>query len=456
MKSTIRLIIVLSVWILSTILVTAQSSQTGYFTDSNLYRHTMNPAMGNETNYFSVPAMGSSNFSFRGNLALRDIFYQVNGRTATFLHPNLTSYEVLKNIKENNRFGFNADVQIFSIGFDKFDGYNTVSVNLRGNAHLRVPGELFRLVKEEITNKTYDINNINAHAHAYMEIALGHSRQISEELRLGATMKILLAGSNIDAQLNKAQLTLNEDKWTITSDAEVKASSKGFVYKTTINEDTNNSYVDGANMDGIGINGGGLAVDLGAVYQLDDTWSFSASIIDLGFINWRNNMVASTNGLKTFTTDEYIFSLDDDQDNNVDDELDRFKNGLSSLYELEDMGNSGSTLNGIGTTINLGASYILPSYQQLKFGLLNTNHIQKNFSWSDLRASANWTYSDYLSTSLSVAYGTYGGSMGWMVNFHPKKFNIYLAMDAFTGKLTKQYIPLSGAGSFHVGLNIPF
>ncbi|HHW80666.1 MAG TPA: hypothetical protein GX746_03075, partial [Bacteroidales bacterium] len=132
MKSTIKLIIVLSAWILSTTLATAQSSQTGYFTDSNLYRHTMNPAMGNETNYFSVPAMGSSNFSFRGNLALRDIFYQVNGRTATFLHPNLTSYEVLKNIKENNRFGFNADVQIFSIGFDKFDGYNTVSVNLRG------------------------------------------------------------------------------------------------------------------------------------------------------------------------------------------------------------------------------------------------------------------------------------------------------------------------------------
>ena len=394
MKSTIKLIIVLSAWILSTTLATAQSSQTGYFTDSNLYRHTMNPAMGNATNYFSFPAMGNSNFSFRGNLALRDVFYQVNGRTATFMHPNLTSYEVLKNIKDNNKLGLNADLQIFSIGFNKFDGYNTVSINLRGNTHLRVPGELFRLAKEEITNKTYDINNFNAHAHAYMEIALGHSRQINEELRLGATMKILLAGGNIDAQLKKAQLTLNENEWTITSDAEVEASANGFSYKTKINEDTNNSYVDGVDIDRIGINGGGLAVDLGAVYQLDDTWSFSASIIDLGFINWKNNMVASTNGLKTFTTDEYIFSLDDDKDNNVDDELDRLKNGLSSLYELEDMGNRGSTLKGIGTTINLGASYILPSYQQLKFGLLNSNHIQKNFSWSDLRASANWTYSE--------------------------------------------------------------
>lgn len=456
MKSTIKTIIVLSIWFLSTLVATPQSAHTGYFSDSNLYQHTMNPAMGNTTNYYSLPIVGNNNFSFRGNLALSDVLYQVNGRTATFMHPTLSSSEVLKNIKDNNKIGFNTELQVFSIGFNKFDGYNTISINMRGNMHLDVPGELFKLAKEEITNKTYNINNLNTHADAYMELALGHSRQINEQLRLGGKFKLLLAGGKMEAQLNSAQLVLNEDKWTITSDAQVEASIKGFAYKIELDEETHEPYVSGANIDGWGLNGGGLAVDLGAVYEVSDTWSFSASIIDLGFINWTNNFLASTNGLKTFSTDKYIFSVDDEQPNNIDDELERLGNDLKSLYRLEVIGNNSFTFKSLATTINLGASYTLPTYTQLKFGLLNSNHIQKNFSWSDVRASANWTYSHFLSTSLSAAYGTFGGSLGWMINFHPTWFNLYVAMDKPTGKLTKQYIPLSGAGTFHVGLNIPF
>lgn len=456
MKLTIIIIISISLWIMSAVCAMAQSPQTGYFTDGYLYRHTMNPAIANTTNYVSLPALGNNNVSFRGNLALDDVLYQVNGKTATFLHPNLSSEEVLKNIKEQNKIGLNANFQIFSMGFKAFDGYNTVGINVKSNSHITLPGELFHLAKEGIANETYDISNFYTHADAYIEISVGHSHQINDKLHIGATLKYLIGGGNIDGQFNKAQLALGEDQWTVTSNAFVEASVKGLTYKTDINEDTNNQYVSGADIDNTGINGGGIAVDLGVVYEPNNTWSFSASIIDLGFINWKNNMLASTNGEKIFSTDEYIFNVDDDQENNFNDELDRIGNGLSSLYELDDMGNQGSISKSLGTTFNLGASYMLPNYQKLKFGMLATSHIKKNFNWTDIRASANWSANSLFSTSISAAYGTFGGSMGWMVNFHPKWFNLYLAMDAFTGKLTKQYIPLSGAGSFHVGLNIPF
>ena len=456
MKSTILLIVALTAWMLSITLAVAQSTQTGYFTDGYLYRHTMNPAIGNTKNYVSLPALGNINISFRGNLALSDVLYQVNGKTATFLHPNLSSAEVLKNIKDKNQLGLNASLQVLSAGFKAFDGYNTIGINLRSNMHATLPGELFRLAKEGVANKTYDISHFNTHAKAYAEVALGHSHQINEQLHVGATLKVLIGGGNIDAQFNKAQLALGEDQWTITSDALIEANVKGLTYQTDINEDTNNSYVSGADVDGAGLNGWGFALDLGAVYQLTDDWSLSASIIDLGIINWRNNMLATTNGEKTFSTDEYTFNIDDDQANNFDDELDRMTNALSSLYELEDKGDQGTISKAIGTTINLGASYTLPTYQQLKIGLLNTTHFQKNFTWTDLRASANWSPSNFFSTSVSAAVGTFGGSMGWMLNLHPKGFNLYLAMDKITGKLSKQYIPLSGAGTVHVGLNIPF
>ena len=123
----------------------------------------------------------------------------------------------------------------------------------------------------------------------------------------------MIGGGYVAAQFNKAQLALGEDQWTITSDAFVEANIKDLTYKTDLNEKTNNRYVSGAEViDGAGINGSGFAIDLGAVYQLNDDWSLSASIIDLGFINWKNSMLATTNGDKTFTTDEYIFNVDDD------------------------------------------------------------------------------------------------------------------------------------------------
>lgn len=90
MKSTLILIFIVLAWMLSTVIVIAQNAQTGYFTDGYLYRHRMNPAIANEKNYASL-ALGNNNFSFRGNLALKDVFYQVDGKTATFMHPDLSS-----------------------------------------------------------------------------------------------------------------------------------------------------------------------------------------------------------------------------------------------------------------------------------------------------------------------------------------------------------------------------
>ena len=455
MKLTI-IIIALSIFLLSTFCAVAQSPQTGYFTDGYLYRHTMNPAIANTNNYVSLPALGNNNISIRGNLALSDVLYQVDGKTATFLHPNLSSNEVLKNIKDQNKIGLNANFQILSMGFKALNGYNTIGINVRSNTNITLPGELFRLAKEGVANETYDISNFGTHANAYMEIAVGHSHQINDKLHIGATLKYLIGAGNIDAQFNKAQLELGENQWTITSDAQVEASIKNLIYETKINDKTNNQYVSGADIDKLGINGGGFAIDLGAVYQLNDDWSLSASIIDLGFINWKNNMLATTNGEKTFTTDEYIFNVDDDEPNNFDDELDRMGDGLSALYELEDNGDQGSVSKSIETTFNIGASYTLPQYQKLTIGMLSTSHLQENFNWTDVRASANWSPYNFLSASVSAAYGTFGGSLGWMLNLHPKGFNLYLAMDQITGTLSKQYVPLSGAGTFHMGLNIPF
>ena len=216
------------------------------------------------------------------------------------------------------------------------------------------------------------------------------------------------------------------------------------------------TYVSGIDVDGGGLNGFGMALDLGAVYTLNDNWRLSAALLDLGFISWKNNMMASTNGDQTFTTDTYLFNVDDDADNSFERESDRMAEGLAALYELHDNGDQGSRSTGLASTLNLGAEYTLSDYKELSFGLLNTTRINGDYSWTNFRLSANWKPTNIFSMGANLAAGTYGMSFGWILNLHPNGINVFLAMDHTLGKLAKQGVPLSGNGHVNFGVNFPF
>lgn len=55
-----------------------------------------------------------------------------------------------------------------------------------------------------------------------------------------------------------------------------------------------------------------------------------------------------------------------------------------------------------------------------------------------------------------MAFGTFGTSFGWLLNFHTKGFNLFLGMDHTMGKVTKEFVPLSSNASLNFGMNFPF
>ncbi|MDO5524581.1 MAG: DUF5723 family protein [Prevotella sp.] len=462
MKFNINNKIVVAALLMSASAAMAQNTNSGYFTDSYLYRHEMNPAFSNEQNYVAMPALGNVNVAMRGNLAVSDVLYNVNGRTTTFLNPNVSASEFLGNINDKNRIGSDIKLEILSAGFKGWGGYNTIGISVRSNVNTTIPGSLLRLAKQGAENKTYDIKDFNAHADAYAELALGHSRKINEQWSVGGKFKVLLGGANIDAKFNKAQLSLGENEWTAVTNAEINTSIKGFKYieetkmRGPEGDQKSHTYVNDMDVDGAGINGFGLALDLGAEFKLNDNWKFSAAVLDLGFINWSNNMLASTDGDKHFSTDKYIFNVDDDASNSFDNEINSMGEGLSSLYELRDKGDQGGHSKMLGATINLGAEYVFPYYKKLTFGLLSTTRLQSNYGWTECRLSANVAPVKCLSAGVNFAAGTYGCAFGWVMNVHTTGFNLFAAMDRTFASTAKQGIPLSGNGSVNVGINFPF
>ncbi len=452
----IKYILALVAVVLLSAQIKAQHTMSGYFMDGYMYRHEINPAIGNKQNYIAFPAIGNLNIGLRGSLNLQDYLYNVNGRTTTFLNPSVSASEFLGNINDKNNLHFDANIQILSAGFKGFGGYNTIGVNLRSSVYTMLPKSLFQFAKEGLSNKCYDISDFSMHANSYAEIALGHSRNINEKLRVGASLKFLVGVANIDAEFNKAQLNLSEDNWTAVTNAEIKASVKGLTYETEISENTGNPYVNGMDIDGFGVSGYGFAVDLGAEYKLDDNWKFGAALLDLGFISWSNNVLATTNGDKTFSTNDYKFSFEEENENNFEDEVERLSDGLVGLYELENAGDQGKRKKALAATLNLAAEYTMPFYDRLTLGLINTTRFQGDYTWTDFRLSANVAPLKCFSANVNVAAGTYGCAFGWMLNFHPTGFNLFVGMDQVLGKVTEEFVPLSSNASFNVGINVPF
>lgn len=441
---------------------TAQNLKSGYFTDGYQYRHDLNPAFANEQNYVAMPALGNLNVGLNSNIGVDNILFNVDGRTALFLNPNVSADEFLSGINDKNKISEDLKVQILGAGFKGFGGYNTIEINARQSLGIQLPGSVLRLAKEGVQNQTYDISDLNASAVGYAEIALGHSRQITDKLRVGAKLKVLLGIANIDAEVTKGQITLGENSWTGVTNANLQASIKDLTFEMEQKmrgpegEETEHEYVSGVDDSSWGVNGFGFAVDLGAEYKFDNNWKFSAALLDLGFIGWKTNFMASTNGDRTIDTDTYIFNMDDDEAHSFENEMDRFTEGLAALYELQDNGDQGSRTKALAATMNLGVEYTPDFYNKMSFGLLNSTRFAGKYSWTDFRLSANVAPCKIFSASANFSVNTYGTSMGWLLNFHPNGFNLFLGMDHTLGKLAKQGLPLSGKGNFSIGINFPF
>lgn len=434
----------------------AQASYSGYYLDNYTHRYQLNPAMGDDSDrngFVAMPALGNLNIGMQGNLHVSSIVYPVGGKTVLFTSPDVPASTVMKNIHDVNKIGANVDLDILAVGFKAFGGQNVVTVSAVADANVSAPGSLFSLLKEGVANKTYDISDVRLNASGYAKLQLNHSHVIKQVkgLKVGGAVKFLFGVANLDGYFDEAQLTLGHDEWTARTRANLYANMTNAKFKYKYDDD-GKQYIDGIDLDGVGIAGFGVGFDLGAIYRWRD-FEFNLAVLDLGFISWNNTLCATTNGTHYINTNDYSFGVESGA---ADDEWDKMKSDLEELYQLEDGGNVGSRTRSLRTTLNWGVRYRLPYYRRLTFGLVNSTRFNGPFTATDFRISANVQPVDCLSCSANFAAGTYGVGFGWLVNLNVKGFNLFLGMDRTLGKVTKQYVPLNSNAEINFGMNFPF
>ena len=451
----------------------AQSLSSGYFLEGYTFRHQMNPAFAPETNFVSIPVLGNMNIGTTGNVGLGSFLYPYggNGQLTTFMNSSISAEEFLGDLKDKNRINANLNLTLFSMGLKKWGGFNTIEIGLRSTTNMCLPYELFEFMKMgQVGDKTtYHINDLAIKSQTYGEIAFGHSRQLNDKLRVGAKVKFLLGGIYADIRMNDMTATLGTDKWELQANGEMNAAMKGLILPTKgetgseVSQDSQKSLVDWGEMDvdGPGLNGFGMAFDFGATYQLLDNLTLSASLKDLGFLKYKNNIKGRTQnspwefrGFQNIAVDS---ELGDDDPMSINSQLDRLGKEVEDYANFHRESVGGSVGTALAATLCLGAEYQMPFYDKLSAGFLSTTSFRGPFTYSEGRLSANVAPVKWFEAGLNYSLSTFGSSWGWILNFHPNGFGFFIGMDQVVGKVSKQFIPINNMNmNISLGMNVLF
>lgn len=467
-------------------LAQTQSSRSAYFLEGSTYRHELNPAFIGERGYFSFPALGNLDFGVQSTAGIGSFLYKLpDGRLTTFMHESVSGQEFVDGLP--NRFKLGADVNenIFSLGFHAWGGFNTLGISIKSDTRVNVPSELFKFMKLGMSSETgsqYIVNGLNMMSTNYAEIAFGHARTINNHLTVGAKLKALVGLAKANVRIDKLTITASQDAWTITPQgAELYASAKGLIVPTK--GETGNyqkdDYIldangnrtdqlktgtdqqidyDGVDFDdkNIGPTGFGLALDLGAVYKLGD-WQFSAAVLDLGFIGWKNTVKGTMNNDFEFRGFENIAVKDTEGNaNSLENQSDALLDDLKDMAKFIKEADGMKRTTALAATLNFGAQYTLPAYDRLNFGLLSTTRLQGKHTWTEARLSANVSPLSGFEASVNYALSSFGSAAGLMLNFHPRGFNFFVAADVPLGKLEPAYGAPIGRAALNVNLGINF
>ena len=443
----------------------AQELRTSYFMETSNYRHQMNPAL------LDSPYVGllfsNINIGMTGNIGAKQFIFDTNGlpgytgnyRYTTFMDPNVDAKTFLNKLHDKNRVDLCLNYNLFSVGFKAWGGVNLLELNLRSNTNLTLPKGLFEFAKTAGEKEHYEFGGLGMRTQNYMELALGHSRDINKQWRVGGKLKFLIGAAYADFTADNVTLDMTEDAWRIQSNAQVKAS---LLKSDVIHEDPSKNSADGRprvkKLDNFGFSlpGFGMALDLGVTYKPIENLTLSAAITDLGFISWKNTHHASSQGDYTFDGFNNIYiGSDKDQTEDIDDQFDQIGDDLEEMFSVYDDGTKTAT-QALAATLNVGAEYKLPAYDKLKFGFLYTSRIHGKYSWHQGMLNVGVRPVKWFECNVNGAVTSTGVTAGGMLSLKAPHFNFYIAADRFFSKMGKQGVPLNSSnGNITFGMTFP-
>lgn len=444
MKKVSKLLIALSLSAVAMLPAAAQDFQTGYFLGGYNHAFRLNPAFQNERTVLSI-GLGDIGIGADSEMGISTFLYPKNGKTYTAFNDHVTSAEFLSNFTgETNPIAGSLSFDIGTLAWWTGRSYITLDARVRSDMDLKVPTDLFRFLKDGATNqKTFDLSSTSFNMNAILEISAGWSHNWNNKFNAGVRIKFLEGITDAHVTFDKLNLTMNDRSWTVDAKGRLDASMEGVPDK--LNAD---GYMDFKEMlkgtdfitAGTSPSGMGGALDLGVSYNPVSWITLSAAVLDLGMIQWYQNIQGFTPTTPyTWSADDHQIDLMDGDSFNdfLDDEKDNLKDALENIYRFQPDEDGKGRMDMLPIRVNAGAEIRLPFYDRLSVGALYSMKHSDDYDWNEFRLSLNWTPIKFLSLSGSTAASNFGKTFGAAINIHPRTLNFFLGADFIPTEVVK-------------------
>jgi hypothetical protein len=231
--------------------------------------------------YIGFPMLSSINVGIdNGNLRFNDVVYRNEDNSLQFDTANF-----LHHLKPNNRLTQDFYQQLFFFGVNFGRNSLNFSVSNRINNFMNFTENQARFIIHGTGpghGENLDMGNATMNSTVFTEIAVGYARRIINNINVGARAKFLIGWGNLETVRSNINMYGDPDtnNVTITSD---------LLYRYSV--PVSNLWDTNGNQAFQYLHNYGCALDIGINYWFLDKFNISASLLDLGFISWPENVL---------------------------------------------------------------------------------------------------------------------------------------------------------------------
>ena len=351
-----------------------------------------------------------------------------------------------KSMKPINYLQSQIRLEIFGFGFRVKKNYFTFGISNNFSQEIDYTPDFLQLLLQGngggLAGRRASFDGLGLHVTDYTSFAFGYNREVNDKLVVGGKIKLLSGVANINTSKSTLGFTTGVNGTSVGFDgsAFIRSSNLGVLLDTTHN--TKFPTTSLFNMSNLG-----LALDLGVTYKVLEKVTLSASIIDLGYVSWKNDV--KNYELKKF---DYTFNGVDASKVLTDtaNVMRKISDTLGKVFKTEQSNTAYST--SLATRFYIGGTYHLNKY--FNAGILWYSQFVRNQYRPAVVLSTTVNVKSWLSASFN--YGMYAKSysnLGFGLSLRGGPLQFYMLTDNILAPFN-----LGGTrtASVSLGLNLVF
>ena len=419
--------------------------ELGTFLQDNAWQvNRLNPAFFPKDQKVVIGLPGIYNDAFISNITIGDL-EEKNENGETVLNVN----KAIPQLEASNILSSNLSIETVSIGLNIEQWHFSFGHAMNYNALADYPKTLAQLIWEG--NSQFIGQEVNFSTDfqvlGYHEWSLGAAYDISKNITIGGRLKYLsgIGDASTDSDRTALSLFTDDVNYNLSLNSDFLVNSSGFVEYNGFSDIVLNSSFGEFNTDQLFSSNNGIAFDLGVDAQFEK-WHFTASVLDIGKINWKENV---TNYELTGMRDYQGLDL---LQNIVDDDTD-FPSVLDSLEQIYE---PTQTSNQYSTNLQSRA-YVHANYQlseRLKIGATFYTGSFRGETYTAAGFGAQSQLTDWLGVGAMYSYRYESfDNLGLNAHFSLGPVQLLVATDNI---ITAFNVKNANNANFRLGLNLAF